>query len=198
MSKSYLLTACLVLLLNGNGTALAQQTDPLGMEPLFQLNPTSAADLSTQSRSFPTADSKTVLDAAAQVLQDMGYQIKGGDRQLGLLYGDKIADVPRPGLDHDIAEAVVVVLSFIAIALVGGNGEAVDLPEQIAQHVYVTLLVTEETDHPAPSVRVRLSIDRDMVYDQGYIVADHTELPLIYQEFFEKLSKSVFLEAEQI
>jgi hypothetical protein len=37
-----------------------------------------------------------------------------------------------------------------------------------------------------------------MVYDQGYILADHTELPLIYQEFFDKLSKSVFLEAEQI
>jgi hypothetical protein len=168
------------------------------MEPLFQLNPTSPTDLLAQSRSFPTADSNAILNASVAVLQDMGYQVKGGDRQLGLLYGDKVADVPRPGPDHDIAEAALVAVSILAIALGGGQGEIMDLPEQVVQHVYVTLLVVRETGHSAASVRVRLSIDRDMVYDQGYILADHTELPLIYQEFFDKLSKSVFLEAEQI
>jgi hypothetical protein len=198
VNKSSLFPASLVLLLSGNGMALAQQTDPLAMEPLFQLNPTSVADLAMQSRRFPTANSNSVLNAATQVLQDMGYQIKGGHRQLGLLYGDKVADVPRPGADHYAAEAALVAISVLAIVFGGSQIEIMDLPEQIAQQVYVTLLVVGETGHPAPSVRVRLSIDRDMVYDQGYILADHTELPLVYQEFFEKLSKSVYLEAEQI
>ena len=36
-----------------------------------------------------------------------------------------------------------------------------------------------------------------MVYDQGGIVPDHTELPLVYQEFFERLSRAVYLEGER-
>ena len=63
-------TACL--------PALAQQTKPLDMEPLFQLNPTSAADLSSQTRYFVTSDSSMVLDAGASVLQDMGYRVVFG------------------------------------------------------------------------------------------------------------------------
>jgi hypothetical protein len=198
------ITLSLALLLIGSGTSLpvlaqqlARQTEPQGMEPLFQLNPTSAADLTTQSRSFPTSDSARVQNAAVQVLQDMGYQVRGGNREIGLLYADKVADVPAAGPGHAIAEAAVIAISILAMAL-SGQGDIQDLPEQVAQHIYVTLLVVEETAHSSASVRVRLSIDRDMVYDQGYILADHTELPLIYQEFFEKLSKSVFLEAEQI
>ena len=200
MRTAPVITLSLALLLIGSGTSLpvlaqqlARQTKPQGMEPLFQLNPTSAADLATQSRSFPTDGGAGVQNAAVQVLQDMGYQVKGGNREIGLLYADKVADVPPPGGVHALAEAVVVTVSFIL-----GRGDYVDLPEQVAQHIYVTLLIVEETAHPSASVRVRLSIDRDMVYDQGYILADHTELPLVYQEFFEKLSKSVFLEVEQI
>jgi len=45
---------------------------------------------------------------------------------------------------------------------------------------------------------VRLSIDRDMIYDHGGVIADHTELPLVYQEFFGKLSKSVYFEGERL
>jgi len=47
-------------------------------------------------------------------------------------------------------------------------------------------------------VRVRLSIDRDMTYDSGQVIADHTELPRVNEEFFSKLGKSVFLEGESL
>jgi hypothetical protein len=35
-----------------------------------------------------------------------------------------------------------------------------------------------------------------MIYDNGSVLPDHTELPSIYQEFFARLSKSVYLEGE--
>ena len=70
-----------------------------------------------------------------------------------------------------------------------------DLPEQVAQTIFVSLLVSADGES---QTLVRLSIDRDMLYDTGFIIPDHTELPLIYQEFFEKLSRAVFLEAHQL
>ena len=177
--------------------ALAQQTEPLGMVPLFQHNPTSPADLASQTRYFATADGTAVLDASTSVLQDMGYRIKGGERELGLVFGDKVAETPGAGPGHAVVEAVLVTLSIIASVYVGQD-LIMQLPEQIAQTVYVSLLVTREPPEQPVSVRVRLSIDRDMIYDSGLTKADHTELPMVYQEFFEKLSKSVFLEAELI
>jgi hypothetical protein len=95
---------------------------------------------------------------------------------------------------HAVAEAAIVVTTVI-LSLLSGQDMVTDLPEQVEQSIFVSLLVSAETEN---QTRVRLSIDRDMLYDTGVIIPDHTELPLIYQEFFEKLSKAVFLEAHQL
>ncbi|MEH6548353.1 MAG: hypothetical protein V7711_19035 [Pseudomonadales bacterium] len=187
---------CAALLLTCVG-AMAQQTKPLEMEPLFQFNPTSADDLASQQREFSTLDLTTVLDASTSVLQDMGYSVSGGDRQLGLLHAYKVADVPKPGLDHTLAEAGLVTVTVLASLLIGQD-VVMDLPEQVSQHIYVSLLVSPVPREQPRATRVRLSLDRDMLYDNGRVIADHTELLLINQEFFEKLNKSVFLEEAQL
>ncbi|MCX2980857.1 hypothetical protein EYC98_08215 [Halieaceae bacterium IMCC14734] len=174
----------------------AQQTQPLAMEPLFQLNPTSAADRESQTRHFPGADVDLVLEASAAVLQDMGYSIRGGERGAGLLFAQKTAPVESAGAGHAIAEAGLVTVTVLASLLVGQD-MIMDLPEQVSQRVYITLLVSAATE-PRGLVHVRLSIDRDMTYDSGQVIADHTELPRVNEEFFSKLGKSVFLEGESL
>ena len=174
--------------------ALAEQTKPLGMEPLFQLNPTSAADLHAQSRSFATADRARVLNASASVLQDMGFKVTGGEWEFGVLVGEKMAEVSSAGAVHATAEAALVVTTVL-LSLLSGQDMVTDLPEQVAQRIHVSLLVSDER---SGSTGVRISIDRDMIYDHGGSIPDHTELPLVYEEFFERLSRSIFFEGERL
>ena len=176
---------------------LARQTVELAMHPFFVLNPTSPADLALQRRRFDTTATDEVFNGCLSVLQDMGYLITGGDRDLGLVVASKKAKVAPPGLDHTLAE-VALVTTTVILSLLTGEDMVTDLPEQVAQTIFVSLLVTAESESQGPGTRVRLSIDRDMHYDTGGTIPDHTELPLVYQEFFEKLSKSVFLEAHSI
>lgn len=174
--------------------ATAEQTEPLSMEPLFQFNPTSGEDLAVQTRRFNTAGQSEVLFASASVLQDMGYKVTGGERQFGLLLGRKNAKVEGPGVAHAIGEAALVTTTVI-LSLLTGEDLVTDLPEQVAQRIHVSLLVS---DAGSGETRVRISLDRDMFYDHGGIIADHTELPQVYQEFFERLSRAVYLEGEQL
>jgi hypothetical protein len=172
----------------------AGQTVELSMMPLFELNPTDPADIEMQSRRFDTEERSVVVNGSLSVLQDMGYSITSGDRQLGLVTAKKRAEVLPPGLDHAVAEAALVAATVL-LSLLTGQDMVTDLPEQIEQTIFVSLLVSAEDES---QTLVRLSIDRDMRYDNGFIIPDHTELPLIYQEFFEKLSRAVFLEAHQL
>jgi hypothetical protein len=175
----------------------ANQTKPLTMEPLFQVNPTDSADLSEQTRWYATADREAVLRAAATALQDMGYQVTGGQKEFGLLLGEKTADVPGAGAAHTIGEAALVTTTVI-LSLLTGQDMVTDLPEQVAQVVHVSLLVNALDRGAKVDTQVRISLDRDMIYDHGGIIPDHTELPLVYQEFFDRLSKSIYLEGEKL
>jgi hypothetical protein len=172
----------------------AGQTAELSMMPLFELNPTDPADKDMQSRRFDTEERTVVVNGSLSVLQDMGYSITGGNRQLGLVTAKRKAEVPPPGLEHALAEAALVTTTII-LSLLTGQDMVTDLPEQVEQTIYISLLVSGEAES---QIQVRLSIDRDMRYDNGRVIPDHTELTLIYQEFFEKLSRSVFLEAHQL
>lgn len=172
----------------------AKQTEPLPMEPLFQLNPTEPGDLAQQSRVLANPDVDEVWLAGSGVLQDMGYKLTGGEQAFGLLLGEKNAEVSDAGIVHAISEAIVVTITVL-LSIAGGQDVVTDLPEQIAQRIYVSLLVT---GHTSGGTLVRISLDRDMYYDNGWVIPDHTELPLVYQEFFDRLSKAIFLEGEQL
>ena len=174
--------------------AFAGQIEELSMEPLFQLNPTDPADLAIQSRRFESNAKDVVLNGCLSVLQDMGYNISSGNRQMGLVVASRKAEVLPPGIGHAVAEAAVVVTTII-LSLLSGQDMVTDLPEQVEQTIFVSLLVSVESES---QTRVRLSIDRDMLYDNGRVIPDHTELPLVYEDFFEKLARAVFLEAHQL
>ena len=167
---------CVVMLLAWlPGSVLAQQTRPQSMQPYFRTNPTNAQDLSAQTRHFRGIDAQGLLFACTGVLQDMGFKVTGGESRFGLVLGEKTADVPGAGLTHAVGEALLITATTILSVAVGEN-LIMDLPEQVEQRIYVSLLVAE---YDAGASTVRLSLDRDMVYDHGGIVPDHTELPLI-------------------
>ena len=86
----------------------------------------------------------------------------------------------------------------VILSLLIGEDVVTDLPEQVAQRIHINLLVSTAGDDARNATEVRISLDRDMLYDHGGMIPDHTELPRVYQEFFEKLSKAIYLEGEQL
>jgi len=150
----------------------------------FQLPPTSLEDRKLQSRLYSTLDHDSMLSASAGVLQDLGYALDVSNGDLGVLTASKDLDATNAG---QIAGAVL-------LAALTGTASAVDKN----QKVRVCVVVNESLESKGSST-VRITINRVIWNTQGQITrAEAIKEPELYQAFFDKLSKSTFLEAHQI
>lgn len=150
----------------------------------LKLPPTSLEDRKLQSRLFSTLDHQRVLSASAGVLQDLGYALDLSNAGLGILTASKDLDATNAG---QIAGAIV-------LAVLGGVATPVDRN----QKVRVCVVVNESLESKGSST-VRITINRVIWNTMGQITrAEAIKDPELYQAFFDKLSKSTFLEAHQI
>jgi len=158
----------------------------------FQLAPEAPAHKAAQTRYFETRDSNELLSASAAVLQDLGFHIEESGRELGFLRAAKERSARTTG--QMIGRIAVLILSF------GSALMPVDLEQRIA-----ATLVARPTDADATRHEVRIMFYRvvwkgDGVAGREYIPPGDQSMemiraPFIYQQFFAKLSKAVFLEA---
>lgn len=150
----------------------------------FQLPATSLKDRQTQTRLYATGNEMELLGAGIGVLQDMGYTIDKTEKNLGLIAASKNVDATNAGQ----------VVGAIFLALLGGKPQAIDKEQKIK-----VCLVTTPSKLDKSGYLARISFQRIVWDSEGKIskvetLTDET----LYQGFFEKLSKSVFLEAQQI
>jgi len=140
-------------------------------------------DRQLQTRSFETSDEKMVLQAVAGLLQDLGFNIDESETKLGIIVASKNRDATDAG---QIAGAV-------AIAILFGVSTAVDSHQKMRASV-VTSPVSG-----GKLIKVRVTFQRIIWNTQGRVSKTESMTdPKDYQEFFEKLSKSMFLEAHEI
>lgn len=151
--------------------------------------PESAVNLrSMQTRKFETTDEKAVLGAATQTLQDLGFTITESSAEVGVITGSKQRDAEESG---QIAGQVALT---VILALMGSQHNPTWDKEQTIQ---VTLVATPITN--STKTEVRVTFDRILTNNQGHQWrAELIHEQGIYQEFFERLSKSAFLEAQQV
>ena len=148
----------------------------------FQLSATSLEDRQLQTRKFETNDEVSLLSAGIGVLQDMGYTLEATEKNIGLITASKMADA---------TDAVQV--TFAILAALGGSSTPVD-KEQKIRVTFVT--------HPSREkgyFLARITFQRIVWNTQGVVsrVESIKDVDL-YEGFFDKLSKSVFLEAHKI
>lgn len=150
----------------------------------FKLNSSSLEQRQMQSRAFETRDELALMSAGISTLQDMGYKIDETEKELGIVTGSKNADATDTG---QIVGAVVV-------ALLTGAVSSIDDHQKITAS-FVTYPSSKSTD--VTNARVRF---QQIIWNtQGQVTKAVTiEDNDIYVEFFDKLSKSVFLEANEI
>ncbi len=133
-----------------------------------------------QSRRFDTGDEKKMLAACAALLQDLGFNIEESASDLGLVVASK---------DRSAVETGQVIGSVIVAVLTGAS-----TPYDKSQRFRASI-VTKPTDD-RKSVVVRVTFQRTVWNTQNIISRNEAlNKPEQYQEFFQKLSKSVFLEA---
>jgi hypothetical protein len=134
-----------------------------------------------QTRGFETSNEKKLLSSGAAVLQDLGFSIDESETPLGVIVGSKDRDAVEAG---QVAGAVMVAVLF-----------GVSMPIDKNQKIRASL-VTRPTDK---KTNLRVTFQRIIWNTQGQVSrTESVEDPKIYQEFFEKLSKAVFLEAHEI
>ncbi len=158
-----------------------EQTIP---KDALQLSPESLAQRQAQTRRFDTADEAMLLSASAAVLQDLGFNLDESETELGLVVASK---------DRDATETGQIIGSILIAALIGAS-----VPIDKIQKIRASL-VTRPFGESGDKTAVRVTFQRVVWNTAGQVSKSEalTE-PELYQEFFSKLSKSVFLEAHEI
>jgi hypothetical protein len=138
-----------------------------------------------QTRKYEGTSERGILSASAGVLQDLGFNIEESETKLGLVVGSKSRTAMETGQ----------VVGSIVLALLTGVATPVD----DHQRIRVCLVTRPASDTERKVWLVRVTFQRTIWNTSKQITKNEAvEKPEIYQEFFEKLSKSLFLEAQQI
>lgn len=153
-------------------------------ERALELPPQSIEDRRLQTRRFDGIGEAELLAACAGVLQDLGFDIDESEADLGILVASKMRSA------RDLRQTTFAMLLDLFTN--------VDIDTDKEQQIRASL-VTRPADEGGDSHKVRVTFQR-IVWNTGNDVSRREMLnePELYQEFFDRLSKSVFLEAQSI
>jgi hypothetical protein len=136
-----------------------------------------------QTRVFQTNDEAKVLAACSSLLQDLGFNIEESESELGVIVGSK---------DRSAVSAGKVVGSLLLGVLTG-----VYVPWDKNQKMRACV-ITKPSGEEKKNVAVRVTFQRIVWNTQNQItIREGLTEPEMYKEFFDKLSKSLFLEANE-
>ena len=139
-----------------------------------------------ETRVFDTKNEKELLTASAQVLQDLGYSITEADVKLGLITAEKNSDVTTKA-----GKVALATLSILSMAV-----DKSETTYEDVQKFYVNIVTTPTKEK---TTKVRVLFTRKSWDNKGNLfkVEKITDTKT-YQQFFDKLSQSVFLTANGI
>lgn len=181
----------------------------------FDVSPNMMAQRQVESRKFTGISEEEILIASANVLQDMGYNLENTEIKLGVLTANKQRDATNAG---EVAGAILIAAFLkknVAISKDQTIRVALVIKPASSDSVISTLYSGASNTAPAPTKTAKSKkSDPVATTSQSYIVratfqrivrktdnstyAETMKDPELYQEFFDKLSKSVFIEAQKI
>jgi len=147
----------------------------------LQFQPDTLANRQLESRKYEIKNEKELLTASNSVLQDMGFNLDESAMPLGVIVASKNRDATN------MVKKVVSVISSI-------YGRELDYEKD--QKIRASLVTKPAAGN---GFIVRVTFQRIVSDQKGRIVRnEQISDPMIYQEFFDKLSKSIFLQAQNV
>ena len=154
----------------------------------FVVTPELLQQRQLETRRYDGIKEADLIAASANTLQDLGFNLENSETKLGVPTASKQRDATDGG---EVAAAIVV-------ALLGGGVMAISKDQTIR----VALVVRPVNDSNGKAMVdnhfVRISFQRIVRRTDNSVSAQTLRDPLLYQDFYERVSKSVFLEAHQI
>ncbi|MGB9711771.1 MAG: hypothetical protein ACP5J5_05595 [Dissulfurimicrobium sp.] len=131
-----------------------------------------------QTRSYETNDTKMVMKAMLNVLQDDGFIVKNAVLDLGLLSAEKSVDIENKG------EA------FLAKFFEGANA--------VWKKASIIECTANVSEH-GKQIRVRVNFQVKVLNNKGGIIKiEQIDDEKYYQDFFSKVDKGIFIQKEKI
>ena len=160
---------------------------------VFRTSETALATREMQTRQYPSINDAAILSASIAVLQDMGYAITEVEKPLGVLSASKRADATNKleAFGKLALDGVKCVFTLM-LACDGDNYSEID----DVQDIRLTLITRPQREN-GDDVSVRITIQR-VIWDKGGRMSEQETITdtRVYESFFAKLSKAVFLEQE--
>ena len=150
----------------------------------LRLSPESLQQRQMQTRKYETTDEGKILSACAGLLQDMGFNLDESETKLGLITSSKMRS----------AESTGQIVAAVFIAALTGTTTSIDKEQKMRACV-----VTRPIGESGKYIAVRVTFQRIVWNTQGQVTkSESINEPEVYQEFFEKLSKAIFLEDQEL
>lgn len=154
----------------------------------LSLTSDSLAQRQVQMRRFDSRDETALLAAGAAVMQDLGFTIEEAEKGAGLIVGAK---------DRDAVEAGQVAGQVFFAALITAMGGRANPVWDQTQKIRLSLTARPSADRSGTMMRV--TFQRVVWNNRSQVSKLETiDDPVIYQQFFDRLSQAVFLEAHHI
>lgn len=164
-------------------------------EDAFRLSESALEMREIQVRTYEDVTDVQVLAASSAVLQDLGYAIDEVEKELGVLSASKRADASNSA---EVAGKIALDVADCVLTLFLGCENDSYRSSKDVQDIKMTLVVLPVLEQDGV-YRVRLTMQR-IVWAKDGSVYDQETIgdAAVYQAFFDKLSKSVFLEKESV
>jgi hypothetical protein len=164
-------------------------TTPQIPESALRLTESSLEVRSMQTRTYTAKSENQILAAAVAVIQDMEYNLDAIEKPLGVLTASKISDA-----DSGKEKAGLLMLDLLCVA--GGSGSCNAMSSASDdQRIVMTMVVLPslggKDEYVARVTLQRIVFDKQDRVNLKEAIVD----PLVYQQVFENLSKSLFLQA---
>jgi hypothetical protein len=154
----------------------------------FLVTPEMLSQRQIETRRYDGIKEEDLLSACANLLQDLGFQLENSEPRLGVLTVSK---------QRNAKEAGEIIVSFI-VAMLSGK----PVPYSKDQSIRAALVVSPVNDSDGNALpdshHVRITFQRLVRRTDNTFYVQTLRDPKIYEGFYEKLSKSVFIEAQKI
>ena len=161
----------------------------------LKLSPESLERRTLQTRKYENISEKDILAAAAGVIQDLGFNIDESETKLGVIIGSKERDATEAG---QVALATLLAVLSAAVCPTCAASDYSSMIDDI-QKLRVSIVVRPAYKNHDKNYFVRVTFQR-IVWNKANQISRMEALdePEAYQEFFNLLSKAVFLEGHKI
>ena len=178
----------------------------------MELSPDSLKLRQLQTRRIEGIDENALLAASAGVLQDLGFNIDESETRLGVI----VASKDRSALDLGDAVEDLLVDSLVEAALDAmfsalfgdhfdddDDEDGEDIVYDVTQKIRISVVTRPALDSSGQRRQdaqvIRITIQRLVWDSEGELShSESIEDPKVYQKFFDRLSKSIFLELQAI